>query len=513
MENDFPVTELLSPRRPRLRVGAIARAAVLKIRGMHLPPSSLLVFFTLLSSVRAQSVAFDIYVPRDDGIWHPLRVEWLSNLDEQWRASGGDRPLHERERQMLAQLGPTLDLAAHRGSQTFVLTNSILAAASMSDILIAQILVHLPSKVMLQFVAGPRHTLDEREARSAIGAFIVRHAGMQDDYPDAAEILFTHLLDSYDSIDPALAPPDHLNTDIYDTFLHQVRRAVEDEAAFATFKSSRTESLYKVFFSFWNLPQLEKSMERALVCVHERSPHLLVHLPFLAAADRSIGAPVTRTFALPQPTTPLPDATTRPALPPSVEASTVVVRYLFELSLLEQGFGGPVSGLHILEIGGGYGGMAATIATAYGRDVASHTIVDLDVVGALISKYAERLGTHTIRHISPTDETHINSDLLISFFCLSEQKKWVVDDYAAKYIAHAKRGYVQLNYDEDLSRGGRPFEVDASGYTEEATYNLLEIFKIVYDLQPTAIMLPPPPCGVHSHHRIKWGPPIEPLPI
>ena len=83
--------------------------------------------------------------------------------------------------------------------------------------------------------------------------------------------------------------------------------------------------------------------------------------------------------------------------------------------------------------------------------------------------------------------------MLISLFCLSELESWVVKKYLQQYVVHARRGYIQLNYDEP-------------GAALNSTLTAMELFREIYTIQASAVMLPPPPCGVHKHHRIVWGP-------
>ena len=106
--------------------------------------------------------------------------------------------------------------------------------------------------------------------------------------------------------------------------------------------------------------------------------------------------------------------------------------------------------------------------------------------------------TVPLRTVPTSSRVAVESDLLVSFFSISEQRDDVVDLYVDLYIAHARRGYLQLNWDE-----GR-----CGGFTrkfDQSRYSVWTLWRRVREVQPTAALLPPPPCGVHAHHRIVWG--------
>ena len=194
----------------------------------------------------------------------------------------------------------------------------------------------------------------------------------------------------------------------------------------------------------------------------------------------------------------------------------------FELSEIEHLFRGRLDGLRVLEIGGGYGGMAATVAAA--GKVARYSIVDLDIVGTFIAKYLDRIGVGPaelpLHLVSESNEEAVESDLLFSFFCLSEQKGPVVEGFIRNYVAHATRGLVQLNYDDEESQGA-----PSQAARLHDGWSVLQIFEAIYKVQPSAVLLPPAHCegfhyniqfgnytSTHGHHRIRWGPDIEALP-
>ena len=286
---------------------------------------------------------------------------------------------------------------------------------------------------------------------------------------------------------------------------------MEDEQVFSTFKSPSNLEIYRVFFIFWEDVAI---MQSAISCVASRSSRLLALLPSLAEADCSFGSPVTHRFVV-------PSAVTWDLLGVELEiqSSVLVPRYLLELSEIEHLFRGRLDGLRILEIGGGYGGMAATVAAA--ANVSRYSIVDLDIVGTFITKYLDRIGVSRSRlplHlIKENNKDAVESDLLYSFFCFSEQKGAIVEGFIKNYVAHAKRGLVQLNYDDDEAMG------KSSKWEENNGWSVLQIFSAIYKVQPTAVLLPPARCeGYHynmkrgdydetsGHFRIRWGSDIAP---
>lgn len=127
-------------------------------------------------------------------------------------------------------------------------------------------------------------------------------------------------------------------------------------------------------------------------------------------------------------------------------------------------------------------------------------------------RYAEATGTHSIQTRSATAAAHMSCELLMSFFCFSEIEIPIADAYIERYVAHAERGYIQISYDEPA------IPADPNGphdHVNEAKgcHTAMDLFRAIYLVQPTAIMLPPPPGRVYNHHRIVWGPKVNPGPI
>eukprot|EP00930_Biecheleria_cincta_P058081 TRINITY_DN43931_c0_g1_i1.p1 TRINITY_DN43931_c0_g1~~TRINITY_DN43931_c0_g1_i1.p1 ORF type:complete len:146 (-),score=13.86 TRINITY_DN43931_c0_g1_i1:11-424(-) len=137
--------------------------------------------------------------------------------------------------------------------------------------------------------------------------------------------------------------------------------------------------------------------------------------------------------------------------------------------------------------------MAAVVNEVY-HNLTSYTVVDIDIVGQLIKLHSSAIGSAPVRILRASDREDVASDLLISFFSISEQKFAVVQQYIEQYARHAKRGYFQLNYDDHL---GCPEICNSSGRQRPT---MMQLFQLVYRAQPTALLLPPPPCDVYAHH-------------
>jgi len=243
-------------------------------------------------------------------------------------------------------------------------------------------------------------------------------------YPDThkegfqREHIETQVRDFIDTLNPKTQKPEY-NQQVYGRgYVSQMERCAADPAFFATFKTKNHIDIWNTFFLFW-IDNVDIS-QRALQCLHENSPHLLDHFPHLAQTDRSIGEPQVFDFIVPSA---LVNAATNQNL--VVQSSPLVPRYLFELMMLEHSFGRSAftRDLQILEIGGGYGGMAAAVTTVH-TGIRRYSIVDLDAVGKLVQKYAEVAHIPNLYTISSKDAANVTSDLLISFFSISEQKYW-----------------------------------------------------------------------------------------
>jgi len=134
-----------------------------------------------------------------------------------------------------------------------------------------------------------------------------------------------------------------------------------------------------------------------------------------------------------------------------VRASASTLQYIGVLSNLVKRFG-PLNGLRIVEIGGGYGGQCRTILDMF--QPACYHLIDLPEVVGLQRMY---LGAHPCKAGEVEFLTEPNGrgyDLVISNYALSEVRD--NDRYMTEVVERSKHGYltcntnlVQLNFKHD----------------------------------------------------------------
>jgi len=321
---------------------------------------------------------------------------------------------------------------------------------------------------------------------------------------------------SVDKVVPNIVPLMHyiapemekdFNVDLHfgTKFIDALDRATTDNETFHKFKSqsdlienpaSLAISTYAVFFAVWYSEEKYAAVAMATWRLRSSNPSMYAYLDELSRVE-NIGAPsLTRVAGAAQ----SPDEPTPP--PFVLPVTPVLLRYLLEASQLDDYIGRPgLENKHILEIGGGYGGFAVALQSIY--RLRRYCIVDLAEAGRLQQRYVREVNTMFNRNISvetiPSTNTEpVASDVVISFFAISELRRDVVDRYMKTYIAGAPRGFLQLNFDdEDVA-------TMASADRTRTLYSAIDMFKLVYQLHPTAVLLPPP--DYHTHHRIMWKP-------
>ena len=98
--------------------------------------------------------------------------------------------------------------------------------------------------------------------------------------------------------------------------------------------------------------------------------------------------------------------------------SPTTLRYIKVACDLTQEFG-DLSKMHIVEIGGGYGGQCKIIADLTG--FASYTIIDIPEAIALTKKYLSLLGVRNVNFITNNNLSQVGSyDLIVSNYAFSE---------------------------------------------------------------------------------------------
>lgn len=124
--------------------------------------------------------------------------------------------------------------------------------------------------------------------------------------------------------------------------------------------------------------------------------------------------------------------------------SPTSLRYAKVHNDLRQLFGSLANSL-ILEIGCGYGGLAAQIT--WGEKLKAYDIVDLEVVETLAMKYVTHVNPRANNIVRQARFQKYNSiDILVSNYAFSELSKNLQDDYLEKFILKSKKGYMIYNH-------------------------------------------------------------------
>lgn len=124
--------------------------------------------------------------------------------------------------------------------------------------------------------------------------------------------------------------------------------------------------------------------------------------------------------------------------------SPTTLRYIKVAGDLRERFG-DLSQMHIVEIGGGYGGQCKIISDMCG--FASYTIIDLEGCIALAKKYLELLNVENVYFIKNTDiKNRQKYDLIISNYAFSEIHKREQEEYIKCIIKNSKNGYMIMNF-------------------------------------------------------------------
>jgi hypothetical protein len=128
--------------------------------------------------------------------------------------------------------------------------------------------------------------------------------------------------------------------------------------------------------------------------------------------------------------------------------SPTTLRYIKTLGDLQRFFG-PLDGMRIAEIGGGYGGLCKIIHDVYKPK--EYIIYDLPEVKALQSKFLNFFGFMNVNLFHRHDKVAPFIDLLIAMYSWSELSHDLQKEYLANVIRKAKNCYIMLNYDMKYS--------------------------------------------------------------
>jgi len=123
--------------------------------------------------------------------------------------------------------------------------------------------------------------------------------------------------------------------------------------------------------------------------------------------------------------------------------SPTTARYLKNTSDIISKFGSDFDS--IVEIGGGYGGLATVLHPFIDYD--SYLLIDLPVANLLSRKYTEKVGypiySHTSDEITVEDDHRF--DLLISNFAFSECGRDTQVEYIEKFVRNSNKFYMIFN--------------------------------------------------------------------
>ncbi len=200
------------------------------------------------------------------------------------------------------------------------------------------------------------------------------------------------------------------------------RIAAQDSSVFNSFRSNDTYQQILEHFDF-------DAGLRFLEVIELKYPRLLTHLERYAIADRVGGA-------------------TRHTFKGYGRFSASTIRYICHLGNILEHFP-DLAGMNIIEVGGGYGGLASIICTH--ANIKSYTIVDLPDVMRLANRWlSETLPPETKAKIgfwnqSTRTETK-QWDLFVSNFAFTECSPAVQDCYIDTIIKRSSAGFILYNF-------------------------------------------------------------------
>jgi len=124
--------------------------------------------------------------------------------------------------------------------------------------------------------------------------------------------------------------------------------------------------------------------------------------------------------------------------------SPTTLRYIKIAGDLIEKFG-DLSNMHIVELGGGYGGQCKTLASL--GMFKKYTIIDLPACNDLSRRYLNELAVQNVIFMESTHVSEIKDyDLLISNYAFSEIDEIEQKEYISKVINYALNGYMIYNF-------------------------------------------------------------------
>lgn len=129
--------------------------------------------------------------------------------------------------------------------------------------------------------------------------------------------------------------------------------------------------------------------------------------------------------------------------------SPTTLRYIKVAGDLKKEFG-DLSHMHIVEIGGGYGGQCKILSDLFG--FASYTLIDLPSCNALSKKYLDSLKVKNVFFLDHTQLSEAKEyDLIISNYAFTEMDRYEQKEYLDKVIAPTRNGYMTCNSSFSMS--------------------------------------------------------------
>jgi hypothetical protein len=178
--------------------------------------------------------------------------------------------------------------------------------------------------------------------------------------------------------------------------------------------------------------------------VKEKNENLLNDIDSFVKANDKIGNPIKVSY---------PNYS-------NLSMSPTTARYIKVFSDLENLFGS-LEGMNIVEIGGGYGGLATVIGAKYG--FSNYYNVDLLFPCKLSKKYCNANNVQNFSIVTPekVEKTFADKpiDLVISNYAFSECNLETQDFYIKNILDKSKRGYITHNTGQDrIERSKSVFE-------------------------------------------------------
>jgi hypothetical protein len=245
-------------------------------------------------------------------------------------------------------------------------------------------------------------------------------------------------------------------------------RAAEDDELFANFKQN---PIYRQILEHVTYQEGQEYLK----IIQNDYPELLDYLPLFKQND-TIGNPIKYVYS------------------DIGEISSTTLRYMKVAGDLKRTFGDKLRSMHIVEIGGGYGGQCKILSDL--GAFASYTMIDLPQCNPLSKRYLSALGVANVSFIDNTDLKSAGQyDLVISNYAFSEIDKEGQSEYLEKIIDPSPYGYMTLNF--------------MSSYSNICSYTLQELLTFLYKSHKKGHVEAERPLTGTSNVILTWTPTSE----